>query len=228
MNNSNVKENLRANWSIILNVLLIIVVIIFVRSCRNQETIDTIPETPSSKEYVDSLLNQISIRDIHLESQDLIIANLHTEHKRDSLEHVKEVLAYKKLTRKEKVLVIEGNVGPVIDTLGLTCLDSFQMDSVNLTYKELSRSKEEIWFQGEVIKAKSKKIDLLEYNNYDYSIAVDTLIIENVGLREENGDLRVASKKFIKKIRRNRKIAIVASVVAALEGVLIYNIIKNR
>lgn len=224
MNKSDIKETLRHNWSYIA---VVVMAFFLFRCCSNNESIDTIPETPSSGEYVDSVLNENRIlteRNVFISEQ---LRDLTIKHTIDSLEHVKDILAYKKLSRKHKVVVIERNIGPVIDTLGMTCLDSVQMDSVNITYKRLSNCEGVVEYQREKISLQSKSIDIYKEKEGNYVLVIDTLEGENFQLRDENGQLRVASKKFIKKIRNNRRIAIVSSVTAVLEGAVLYLLFKK-
>jgi hypothetical protein len=194
-------------------VLFILGFFIFLaRECTNS---DTEISTPSSKEYVDSLVREVEWMQRTIDSNNEEVAAIKSKNKEDSISYSKEIDKYKSMSRVQKVYVVEENIGKVVDTLGLTCLDSIQVDSVNLTFKKAERYKEITISQGKEIVLQRINIDIMKGQLNTYETIIDTSFVEIE-------QLKVETSKYKKKTKRNRKIALIATSVAIVEGIIIY------
>jgi len=203
---------LQRNWQLVL--FCIFLFWLGRSSFLRQTTVDTVA---SVEDVVDSLLidNRIkSINDVHdsLEIEELKqdTANIQAENRELKIQ-------YANISYKLKVQMLEGIVGDVVVHDNLVCLNESQIDSVNILSMDKEECEEVLEIAKNVIVLKDKIIDSKQEQIINWRIIHDTTTVEITQLR----NVYQANKKDKKKIKRNRKFAIGAIIVAVLEGWLL-------
>lgn len=201
-------KSLQYNWSYILVAILLVVLgVMIFRGC------DTKPSyTP---DYVDSLIKSKDSA-IAVANEYELRANKYAQ-ERDSLEKRGERVRveYRYKTRIERVVQIEKVIGEVVADSNGVHITYDQLDSIN--YIAIDRDLCE-----SVLKKADKQIEELSKSLENYKIAAkkqdEAFKLVDTKLDVANGKLA----KSIKKIKRNRKMAIGAGLIAMANGVVLY------
>jgi hypothetical protein len=201
-------EIFKKNWfGILVSAVLLTLCTLQFRGCQ-AEKLGYSPEYVSqllkSRDSVVAIAQDAQRRlDILIQEKDSIIAR-----------GVITKTEYITKTRIEKVRVIERIVGPVKDSAGYVYLNSAQVDSVNYIAMERDLCES-------LLDNCSKRNTELTFSVKNYSIATskgDKLILD---FKHEIKTINNSRTKDKKRIKRNRNIAIGATAIALLEGLII-------
>lgn len=195
--------NFKYNWGWVFVSISIILLIFSIKKCGQK---DIAIESP--KQYVDSLL---------IENKALSRLAKEIERKRieDSIKLTKEIDYYKRLKRKERIVYVAGKVGgSLINQDTLTCFNDKQLDSVGVISIERDYCYED---RDKVVKLNSIKDVQIANSN----AALSKCLSYSESLEGRYESLRKDRDKQVKKKVFNRKVALVATVIAITEGVLL-------
>lgn len=204
-------EVLKNNWQYIVIVLFCFW--LGRSSFLRQSTLDN--EVVDTQEFSDSVIVENRILNVGEVRDSLEIEEL----KQDTAVLIAE---YKDLKRKYlsvsyklKVSMLESVVGgDVVVHDNLVCLNESQIDSVNLLSMDKDECLEVLEIAKNVINLKDEIINSKQQQIINWRIIHDTTVVEITQLR----NVYQANKKDKKKIKRNRRFAIGAVMVAVLEG----------
>lgn len=201
-------KSLQYNWSYILVAILLVVLgVMIFRGCdiKPSYTSDYVDSLIKSKDSAIAVANEYELR-----------ANKYAQ-ERDSLEKRGERVRveYRYKTRIERVVQIEKVIGEVVADSNGVHITYDQLDSIN--YIAIDRDLCE-----SVLKKADKQIEELSKSLENYKIAAkkqdEAFKLVDTKLDVANGKLA----KSIKKIKRNRKMAIGAGLIAMANGVVLY------
>jgi hypothetical protein len=199
------KEILKYNWHLIALIVVILLTAIIARNCKKDDIL--IEESP--KEYIDSLLVENKI--LNALSEELKRKRIE-----DSVSLTKEITYYKNLKRKERIVYVGTKVGGTLqDQDTLTCFNDNQLDSVGVISIERDYCYKD---RDNLIRLNSIK-DTLIFNS-DKALSKSLVYSNNLEVRYNS--LRKDRDKQINKKIRNRKIAVIATLIAISEGVLLF------
>lgn len=199
------KEILKYNWHLIALIVVILLTAIIARNCKKDDIL--IEESP--KEYIDSLLVENKI--LNALSEELKRKRIE-----DSVSLTKEITYYKNLKRKERIVYVGTKVGGTLqDQDTLTCFNDNQLDSVGVISIERDYCYKD---RDNLIRLNSIK-DTLIFNS-DKALSKSLVYSNNLEVRYNS--LRKDRDKQINKKVRNRKIAVIATLIAISEGVLLF------
>lgn len=185
-------------------------------SFLRQDKIDN--DIVDTQEFSDSLLVENRIKAIGEVEDSLEIEELKQDTAIIQAENRDLKRKYANLDYRYKISMLESVVGgDVIVHDNLVCLSESQMDSVNILSMDKEECEEVLEIAKNVIILKDKIIDSKQEQIINWRIIHDTTTVEITQLR----NVYQANKKDKKKIKRNRKFAIGAVIVAVLEGWLL-------
>ena len=199
-------EILKRNWLAILVGVLLVTLLTQLKTCTK--------DTGQSDVYVEQL---VKTRDSALAiAKEYELRNIKLLQEKDSIEAqgVKTKVEYIVKTRVEKVKVLEKHIGSVKDSAGYVYLDSAQVDSVNYIAMERDLCES-------LLENCSKRNVELTLSVKNYSIATSKGDNTISYLKQEINTINNSRTKDKKKIKRNRNIAIGATAIALLEGLII-------
>lgn len=212
----NVKERLRNNWQYIGIVLFCFW--LGRSSFLRQSTLDN--EVVDTQEFSDSVIVENHILNINDIADSLEIEELKQDTAILIAEYKDLRRKYNSVSYKLKISMLEGVVGgDVVVHDNLVCLNESQIDSVNILSMDKEECEEVLEIAKNVIRLKDEIIDSKQEQIINWRIIHDTTTVEITQLREIYKD----NKNDKKKIKRNRKFAIGAIIVALLEGWLLSN-----
>lgn len=193
-------DSLKYNWPIVAVMLLLSGLIFSMKFCsRGTVVLD------SPKQYIDSLLIENKI--LEKAAQDIELKRIE-----DSVSLTKEINYYKALKRKERIVYVQTKIGGVLkDQDTLTCFTDKQVDSVGIISIERDYCYED---RAELIKLNSIKD--IQLSNSSQALSKSLVYSSNLEVRYNS--LRKDRDKQVDKKIRNRKIAIISSAIAILEG----------
>ena len=185
-------------------------------SFLRQSTLDN--EVASTEQFSDSVLVENRI----LNKNDIADSLEIEELKQDTAILIAEYKdlrrRYNSVSYKLKVSMLESVVGgDVVVHDNLVCLNESQIDSVNILSMDKDECLEVLEIAKNVINLKDEIINSKQEQIINWKIIHDTTVVEITQLR----NIYQANKKDKKKIKRNRRFAIGAVLVAVLEGWLL-------
>ena len=187
-------------------------------SFLRQSTLDN--EVVDTQEFSDSVITENRILAIKEVEDSLRVEELKQDTAILIAEYKDLRRRYNTVSYKLKVSMLEGVVGgDVVVHDNLVCLNEDQIDSVNLLSMDKDECEEVLEIAKNVIRLKDEIIDSKQEQIINWRIIHDTTRVEITQLR----NVYQENKKDKKKIKRNRKFAIGAIIVALLEGWLLTN-----
>lgn len=189
-------------------------------SFLRQSTLDN--EVASTEQFSDSVLVENRILSIKEVEDSLKVEEL----KQDTAQLIAEYKTlkrkYNSVSYKYKVIMLESVVGgDVIVKDNLVCLSESQMDSVNILSMDKEECEQVLEIAKSVIKLKDNIINSKQEQIINWRIIHDTTTVEITQLRNVYQINKKDKERDKKKIKRNRKFAIGAVIVAVLEGWLL-------
>ncbi len=187
-------------------------------SFLRQSTLDN--EVVDTQEFSDSVITENRILAIKEVEDSLRVEELKQDTAILIAEYKDLRRRYNTVSYKLKVSMLEGVVGgDVVVHDNLVCLNEDQIDSVNILSMDKDECEQVLEIATNVIRLTDEIIDSKQEQIINWRIIHDTTTVEITQLR----NVYQENKKDKKKIKRNRKFAIGAIIVALLEGWLLTN-----